>query len=62
MKVWIARDKDGQLFLYTDIPYTYGNKFGLLEDSNGLYMELDRKDFPEIKRGKRKEFELKEVK
>ena len=46
MKLWIARDKDGKLFLYSREPILYGDYY----DSNIgiLFGELDNRIFPEV--------------
>ena len=46
MELWIARDKDGRLFLYSKKPTLYGDYY---DSSIGiLFGELDNYMFPEI--------------
>ena len=45
MKLWIARDKDGSLFLYYEKPYKCRSLF-LCDVDNGMC--LDRTQFPEV--------------
>ena len=47
MKLWIARDKSGELFFYVgEKPYRLGNIFHCEQDSD--YFKLDIELFPEI--------------
>ena len=44
MKLWIARDKDGLIYLYMKIPPLIGWYF----DTKYLISEIDKTSFPEI--------------
>lgn len=49
-KLWIARDKNGELYLYNDEPFL-GNSGTLYFPSSGNitdYMEIDKNSHPEI--------------
>lgn len=46
MELWIARDKDGELFLYEDKPYLHNNIF-YSSSCNGS-IRLKRNLFPEV--------------
>lgn len=53
MELWIARDKNGELFIYKMQPYLNktGVRFVVNKDEPsvvGVFMELDSKLFPEI--------------
>ena len=45
MKMWIARDKNGNLFLHRDRPYL--SRLCGVWDSDD-YFRLEQKDFPEV--------------
>lgn len=45
MRLWIARDKDGSLYLYHEKPYKCRSLF-LCDTDNGMW--LDRSKFPEV--------------
>ena len=55
---WLARNKDGTLFLYVDprnmdtrrfVRITVGEEYGSWELSGGNYVQLDNDLFPDIK-------------
>lgn len=49
--MWLARDKEGNLYLYTLKPNVGENGFVCSTDSNGKwcdYVELDKNLYPEI--------------
>lgn len=47
MKLWIARDKSGELFFYVgEKPFRHGNIFHSEQDSD--YFNLDIELFPEV--------------
>ena len=45
VKVWIARDENGKLFAFSDIPNKTTNYWG----TENFYLELDRTKFPSVK-------------
>lgn len=45
MKLWIARDKDGELKLFSQLPNKYEDRFSQIIP---LYCSIDRNEFPEI--------------
>ena len=46
LKVWLARDKDGELFVFSDIPKRIINYWGTASFDN---LELDCTKFPSVK-------------
>ena len=46
MELWIARDKDGKLFLYSKKPILYGDYYD--SPIGILFGELDNCMFPEV--------------
>jgi hypothetical protein len=61
MKLWIARDKDGGLFLYSKEPTLYGDYYD--SPIGTLFGELDNYIFPEVTfENSPQEVELKLVK
>lgn len=42
-KIWIARDKDGELYLYESKPYRKGDRF-----ADYFFIRLDKNSHPEI--------------
>ena len=47
IKAWVARDKDGMLFLYLAKPRKYQRKW--LPNIGADYFEINRELFPEVK-------------
>ena len=47
-KVWIARDKDGSLYLYSEKPYKDIRMFVSAADDNGDIFKLDKNSHSEI--------------
>ena len=45
MKMWIARDRNGNLFLHRDRPYL-SRLYGVWDSDD--YFRLEQKDFPEV--------------
>ena len=45
MKMWIARDKSGALYLHAREPYKEGNCFF---NRNDGYIKISARDFPEV--------------
>ena len=45
VKVWIARDENGKLFAFSDIPNKTTNYWG----TENFYLGLDRTKFPSVK-------------
>lgn len=54
MKIYLARDKDGELTLFTEKPYH--NMFW--RSATGEAVKIDNSNLPEIKSGECKEFDL----
>ena len=48
MKLWIARDKDGMLYLYDSKPYLPYDNAGYYDSANGYYYDLPIDWFPEL--------------
>ena len=49
-KLWVARDSDGELYLYNEKPECYNEYFNYSKVwfTDGVYFELDNKLFPDI--------------
>ena len=47
LKAWVARDKDGMLFLYLSKPRKNQSKW--LPNIRADFVELSRESFPEVK-------------
>lgn len=54
MKLWVARDKNGELYLYKGIPElvkieeNIGDEFWQDSSADGYYCYLDNNEFPEV--------------
>lgn len=48
MKFWVARDMDGQLWLYGDKPNCRGTYYELQYDALNICNKLDDELFPEV--------------
>ena len=58
--IWIARDGDERLFVYLNKPI-WDKDWKEWKSSWSTFKEIPKKQYPEIKSGECKEFELKEV-
>jgi hypothetical protein len=47
MKLWIARDKYGDLFIFTNEPLWCGNECWC-DSKNGDFMLINKNSFPEV--------------
>lgn len=47
MRAWIARDENGELFLYTEYPNRYAHNFGVYRSWEAL--RLDPSEYPELR-------------
>lgn len=47
MKAWIARDKDGELYMFSHLPILCRNTYFIASDGTNS-MKLDRNMFPEV--------------
>lgn len=48
VKNWIARDKDGMLYLYDSKPYLPSDNASYYDSANGHYYDLPNDWFPEL--------------
>lgn len=48
MKLWIARDKNNDLALYTVKPTLYSNSYFDSRSSSTIVIEMDKDLFPEV--------------
>lgn len=48
MKLWIARDRNNDLYLYTVKPILYSNSYFDSRSSTAIAMKLDEDLFPEV--------------
>lgn len=48
MKLWIARDKDKELYIFTEKPQLHNNELRWYPTEESLCSELDKRMFPEI--------------
>ena len=48
MRAWIARDKDGMLFIYTQPPSINPIREDVYMVNNGDFLSIDKNLFPEV--------------
>lgn len=48
MKLWIARDKDGMLYLYDSKPHLLSDNASYYDSDNGCFYDIPINWFPEL--------------